>query len=293
MNLPRLEKHTTRVCAPSTDQFLVAMHPELSNSMSVKYITLITQTFLCLFALQLMAPVNAPAGYPEWQPPKAFIFGMPYIGHAVKPNRKGLVTEILKAVFEGAGYELEHQNLPYKRALTALKAGKIHCTLDVRDKQKGVVQGKTTMLIYDLAVAYLRKTGFKDIKELAGQRVAYMHGFDIQALLPVKIKPQQTYDLSSAFHMLDRGHVSYILDDDVLLKDAMFESKLASSQFAVTKLKAFEVRPIFPDTKEGRVLRDLYDKRMQEMIKNGDLWEILTASGLSKNGINNLKQLYQ
>ncbi|BCS89230.1 hypothetical protein PSDVSF_24720 [Pseudodesulfovibrio sediminis] len=221
------------------------------------------------------------SGYPEWQPPKAVIFGMPYLGQAVKKGGTGLVSSILKAVFDGAGYAFQHKDLPYKRALKNLRAGTIDCTLDIKDKQKGVAQAAKMLVAYDLAVAYLRTRGFKDIKELDGQRVAYLHGFDIQSVLPVQVKPQLSYDLSSAFHMLDRGHVTYIIDDEQLLKDALYESKLPTSAFMITKIRSMEVHPIFTDNEKGRKLRDVYDRRMREMTVSGELEDILKANGMS------------
>lgn len=233
--------------------------------------------------------MNLPAARAQktnpWNPRDICIFGMPTIGHAVKANGTGLITDILKEVFEPEHIDLNYVSLPYKRALEELTTGEIHCSLDVKDNRKGVLQGRATMVYYDLSVAYLRKTGWKGVESLAEQKVAYLHGFDIENFLSVKVHPQMVYDLSSAFHMLDRGHVAYVLDDGRLLEDAMYESKLSYGEFEISPIKSMEVRPIFTPTEKGRRFRDIYDRRIKEMIASGKLQEILRSNGLNKNSI--------
>lgn len=241
--------------------------------------------FILFLTLVLPAASSAVEENP-WKKQRVCIFGMPYIGHAVSQRGTGLLTSILKAVYQPDKIVLRHQPLPYKRALDELAEGKIQCSLDIKDNRKGFLQAKTTMAFYDLSVAYMfKESKWEGVKSLKDQKVAYLHGFDIENYLPVKFLPQLVYDLSSAYHMLDRGHATYILGDNELLKDAMYESKLPSYDFTISKIKSFEVRPIFSNTEEGRLYRDIYDRRMKEMIATGELATIMRENGLSKSGI--------
>lgn len=238
-----------------------------------------------LAALLLAANVVFAQSPDPWKARERCVFAMPYIGHAVKPDNKGLVNDILTAVYEYDDIELEHIAMPYKRSLEGLRTGEIDCTLDVKNNARDVLQGSLTIAFYDLSVAYMRTTPYKNVQSLKGQRAAYLHGFSLDAFLPVKINPQLVYDLSSAFHMLERDHVRFILGDNKLLEDAMYESKLPSHQFVITKLDSFEVNPIFADTSRGRELRDVYDRRMRKLIDSGKLAEIMRQNGLSASTI--------
>lgn len=210
---------------------------------------------------------------------------MPYLGYAVQKGERGVIIELLKTAFEGADIDFEHVPVPYSRALSEVREGTIQCTLDLKDNQKGVVQSDVTLVFYDLSVAYIRKEGFKDFNSMAGKRVAYMHGFDLVKFLPVKVKTQLVYDLSSGFHMLEREHVSYILGDDMLLRHAMLDSKLPALEYEVSVLKSYEVRVIFPPTEQGRRFRDTLDRRLREMLQSGEYAEILQDNGIDKKGI--------
>lgn len=224
--------------------------------------------------------VPAQAEENPWSRPTC-IFGMPNIGHAVQRGQTGLITDILNAVYKREGVVFRHETMPYARALQALAVGKIQCTLDV-GKQKIGLQPKSIIAFYDLSVAFMRGTEWKGPESLRGKKVAYLHGFDIAKILKLNVVPQLVYDLTSAFHMLDRGFASYILDDGRLLKDALFESRLPSYEFEVEHLKTFEVRPIFADTPDGRKFLEIYDRRIPEMIETGELDEIFTRYDLKK-----------
>lgn len=235
-------------------------------------------------ALDVLSASAEDAANP-WAKREECVFGMPYLGQVVRPRNQGALTAVLKAVYAYDGIDLRHEALPYERALEGLRQGAVDCTLVLKGDHKGVLQGETTLATYDLAAAYLRETGWVGIQSLKDQRVAYLHGFDLETLLPVPILPQLVYDLSSAYHMLERGHVTYVLDDVALLRDAMYDSQLPSSEFSITEFASYEVRPIFADTPKGRRLRDIYDRRMKVLIETGDFVDILKKNGMSAPGI--------
>lgn len=226
----------------------------------------------------------------EWTPRETCVFGMPYLGHAVKKGEQGLITEIIKTALEGADIDFEHDPLPYARALESVRDGTVHCTLDIKNNRKGYYQNEVTFAFYDLSVAYFRKDGFNGYSSMAGKRVAFMHGFDLEKFIPVKVKTQLVYDLSSGFHMLERGHVSYILGDDLLLRNAMFASKLPALEYEISGLDSYEVRVIFSPTEQGRRFRDILDRRLREMLASGELAEIQQEHGIGKAGIERVRK---
>lgn len=252
-------------------------------------------SFLCLVAVLLSALLLAAplvharhAGYPEWQKPKRCVFAMPYVGRAVLPDETGTVTEVLKEVFDRQDVDFEHRNLPYQRALAELERGVAHCTLVIKGHHDMEVLGGATIDIYDLAVAYRVKDGFKGVEAMEGKPVACLFGFDLKVLLPVKILVRTGFDLTSILHLLDRGHVDYVLDEASSIREAFLEAKLPTNEFGVHMLRTLEVHPAFASTDQGRAFRDIYDERMREMAKSGRLREILGDNGLGDKRIDQL-----
>lgn len=238
-----------------------------------------TILLILLFTCVMVSAMPVRAEYPEWQPPKQCLFGMPTLGQAVKAGNTGLITELLREIFEPEGYAVIHIDQPYNRALKALRMGSIHCSLGFKGENPDLPQGTATLAFYDLSVARAADDTYTGVESLTDQEVAHMHGFDVRAMLPVPIKERPAYDLSSAFNMLDRGHVRFVVGDNQLMLEAIFVAKLQPNEFAITKLKTMEVIPVFAPTEEGRTLRSIYDRRMKELITSGKMQQVIKANG--------------
>ncbi len=247
-----------------------------------------------LFALLLSAhPARAGATAPiapedDWSPVPVCVFGMPESGDAVRNDNTGFVTEVLRAALAPAGYDLIHRDIPYLRARDELSRGSIQCTLTSKGTPEGAGQARSVIIAYDLAVVYVSARGFSGLHDLAGQKVAHLYGHDFQRLLPVRIRPQTTYDRTSAIHMLDRGRVRYVVGEETMLKDAVRKSGLPSTEFGFSRFMSMDVVPLFAPTSEGIRLRDIFDRRMGEMAKSGELAAIYTRHGLPEDRIRHI-----
>lgn len=241
---------------------------------------------LLLLLSLLVLPPAASAQQPDpWAPRQQCLFGMPFLGYVVRPQQEGLINRMFQLLFEEEDVLFRHERMPYGKAVEGVQNGTIHMTLDMAPSREGVVTGAATLLTYDLAAAYKFETGFEGVESLEGKRVAYLNGIDVYRFLPVKIQQEPVYDLGSGFHKLDGDLVDYLLGDVDLLREAMLEVQLPSGQIVITYFKTFNVRPIFTDSEEGRMLRDIYDRRMEEVIENGDLVKLVREEGMSQEGI--------
>ncbi|MBG0790202.1 MAG: transporter substrate-binding domain-containing protein [Desulfovibrionaceae bacterium] len=244
-----------------------------------------------LGALLVACAWTAPAcasDYPEWQKPLRCVFGMPYIGRSVKPCETGMITEVLKEVFEQADVEFEHRNMPFLNTRQALKKGTIDCTLALDDAHETTIRGTAAIALYDLAVAHRIENEFEGVEDLKGQRVACIYGFDLQRLVPVDMLVQTAYHRVSVFQLLDRGHVKYVLDEESLLEEALLAAKLPTPEFDIARIKTLKVRVIFAPTEKGRRFQALYDSRMKEVAASGRMRAILRDNGMREVNIDRL-----
>jgi ABC-type amino acid transport substrate-binding protein len=216
------------------------------------------------------------------------VFGMPESGDAVHRDDLGYITEVLRAALAPAGYNLVHKDMPYLRARKELTKGRIQCSLSNRDSAAQTAPARAIIAACDLTVTYRTADGFSGINDLADQKVAHLFGFDFQQLLPVPIRPQTTYDRTSAIHMLDRGHARYVIGEETLLKEAVRQSGLPMTEFGFSRFMCMDVIPIFAPTAEGYRLRDIFDKRMTEMAASGELAAIFRKYGLPEERIRHI-----
>jgi polar amino acid transport system substrate-binding protein len=236
----------------------------------------------------MLPSVTVAANNTEWPGRHEVRFAMPDLGKALSGDSKCIIMDILRAIYEPEYLDVKHVAIPYPRAIKETRSGEFHMTLDIQPS-KGLLSARTPIVPYDLSACYFRgRTEWKGLKSLKGQRVAYLYGFDLYTLLPVEFSRQIVYDLSSAFHLLDRGDIAFILDDHVLLKDAMSESGFSSHLFEISIIKHFKVTPQFSDTPEGRKYLAMYDRRMKELLQSGELTDIYLQAEFSNDEIEKL-----
>ncbi|MDD3312712.1 transporter substrate-binding domain-containing protein [Pseudodesulfovibrio sp.] len=246
------------------------------------------RTALALIPLVLLlcaaapAQAEAPPTDDPWAAKPVCNFGMPYLGRAVLPRQAGMITAILQRVFEPEGVVLRHRAMPYHRAVAEVEQGDIQCTLSIGDAPPRLLRAAHPVFLYDLAAARLTATEWQGPASLADKRVAYLHGFDLAAILKVRLTPQLVYDLSSAFPLLEQGFVAYILGERGLLEAARRDSGLHSHLCVIEPIRTLPTYPVFAPTEAGRAFRDFYDRRMRALAASGDLAEILAQSGLSE-----------
>ncbi|WP_319582486.1 transporter substrate-binding domain-containing protein [uncultured Pseudodesulfovibrio sp.] len=234
------------------------------------------------------ASMDPQAADDDWDGPPVCVFGMPESGFAVSGNDSGYITEVLRTALAPAGYALIHKDMPYVRARGELAKGHIQCCLSKKGAAQQATAAHSIIAACDLAVTYRLADGFSGLNDLTDQKVAHLYGYDFQQLLPVPIRPQTTYDRTSAIHMLDRRHVRYVVGEESLLKEAVLETGLPLTEFGFVRFMSMDVIPIFPPNAEGYRLRDIYDKRMTEMAKSGELAAIFRKYGLPEDRIQHI-----
>ncbi|SOB58501.1 protein of unknown function [Pseudodesulfovibrio profundus] len=254
--------------------------PMLAFCVHLHDIATVKQYLIIIFTLLMAVTAFAQEDDP-WVPREVCVFGMPYVGRAVQPGQAGLYTEILQSVYEDEGIGFKHKSLPYPRALQSVTDSRIQCTLSVRDQFNDVVQGAVSLALYDLVAVHFRSTDFTGVDSLRDKRVAYLNGFDWQEYITVKMSPQEVYDLGFAFQMLDRGHVEYIIGDKDQLLEALPRSGIQLSDLRISPITTLEVCPIFSPSESGRRLKEVYDRRMQELVDSGALDHIYQRHGVN------------
>ena len=244
------------------------------------------KVFLGALCALLLSAQLAPAGSDA--PGATCVFGMPESGYAVRKDNTGFITEVLRAAFSQAGYDLVHRDIPYPRARGELADGRIQCTLSAKGATDSGVAARCVIAACDLSVAYLASDAYTGLEDLADQKVAHLFGFDFQMLLPVRIRPEPTYDRTLAIQMLERGRVRFVIGEDTMIREAIHQAGLSVAEFGITRFMSLDVVPIFTPNTEGFRLRDIFDRRMSEMAASGELTAIFRKYGLPEDRIRHI-----
>ncbi len=203
---------------------------------------------------------------------KLIIASEHYPGY-VNLDNSGLYVEIIKHVYSNVDIKIEITN--YARAINLVKTKKAHFWLGAYKNEQNYALYPKYHFDHDrLAVAFNPdKNQWRGQSSLANKNVAWVKGYDFEKLLKVPYEKYLSVDLTTALKLLKSNRVDYVIDDIVELKNNdEYDEQLNYKVFA--KLGLY---PAFQNTPLGNSLKELWDKRMAELIASGELADIFAS----------------
>ncbi|USD42369.1 ABC transporter substrate-binding protein [Vibrio sp. SCSIO 43135] len=204
-------------------------------------------------------------------------------------NHSGIVTDIVKAVFDGSDYELAYHTYPFNRMITVLEAGGEENWVTYGSPNWGSVQAEnlSDKPIYTVRHTLVTSTkspfNFADMSSLNGKGVVLLHGFDYPELIPYIEKGDvaeiRVKNYQSAFRVIQRtageaafvemsSRVSYNLDKLQLDRDLyrMEPFSLVIPDYYIHLAFSKQMKP---------EIQDFINDRLEEMRTSGELDDII------------------
>ncbi|WEM45331.1 transporter substrate-binding domain-containing protein (plasmid) [Photobacterium sp. DA100] len=129
-------------------------------------------------------------------------------------NHRGIVTDIVKTIFEESPYEIEYHTYPFNRMITLLEAGGESNWITYGSPSWGGVQAEnlSDSPIYNVHHVLLSSNStpfnFNTMQDLEDKVVVLLHGFDYPQLEPYiekgDIEELRVKDYSAAFRVIDK-----------------------------------------------------------------------------------------
>ncbi len=204
----------------------------------------------------------------------------------------GVYWEIVKAVYEPVGIKVETEVLPWKRAdVMTLNKKKDAIAGDYYYKDK---VGKEFLYpswhfsVEDDIVAIFKASAISDwdsngIKSMADKTVGWIrgYGFDTSDWLAVKVNKYELNNLLQGIKMLQGGRIDVLIDYSSSLKIESKKAKIdLSNDFKSQTIKMGEKLFLkFANTEQSKKLIKIYDKRMTELAKSGEIEKIFKKWG--------------
>ncbi|MBN2651248.1 MAG: transporter substrate-binding domain-containing protein [Spirochaetales bacterium] len=198
----------------------------------------------------------------------------------------GLFFDILRAVYEPVGYRLDIQFMPWKRALTLVQVAEADLIIGFYYNESDLYRfcyPKWPFKIEE-TVAVFKKERVKNwngISTLHGQSVLWPRGYNYHLFLGDVVPKWSEVECSQqGLKMIEVDRALFFLDasDDLLIA---FE-KLGFSReiYAIEVILSENLYYAFTLSPRGQKLADLYDQRIQVLIKSGELKKIFEKNGV-------------
>ncbi|WPN46657.1 transporter substrate-binding domain-containing protein [Pseudomonas sp. P8_241] len=183
----------------------------------------------------------------------------------------GLGWDVLRHVFEPAGVKVDIRSEPYVRSMGLAERGEVDaCVGSYGNESKGVLYPRwnfDTDHIYALGLA---SSPVPTPETLGNYRLAWVRGYDFQDYLPNVHRYDEVIRRTGIVSMLTHNRADFYIDAltevDFVLNRAKDPSQLRRTHIAELPLYL-----CFAKTDKARTLMALFDQRMEQLVKNGEL----------------------
>lgn len=203
---------------------------------------------------------------------------------------KGFFSAIVREAFKRAGYEIQIEFQPWKRALESTKKGSYDGLLGVyftEERTDFLAYSEPVLDIKDVFVAMDKKhLDYQELEELRSLSVAAVRGsLYADELNKLGFKVIESNDDLQAFRMLGRGRVDLVLSGEkhyLHLMDTEAELKQYKDSFVILT-KPYATNPLFVPIRRSKenshIIIQAFNEALSDMKQDGSFKTIIQAAG--------------
>jgi len=184
---------------------------------------------------------------------------------------QGMGWDILREVFEPEGVKLEIRSVPYTRSTGLVQRGEVDVQVGAyRDETEGVLYPKWHYDVDHIYALGLMSKPTPTLATLGNYRLIWMRGYEYNNYLPNIRRFNEIHRAVGILPMLIHDRADFYIDALMEIQDVLSKAD-NPQQFRLTPLINLPLYLGFANTENGRALRALYDRRMEVLVKNGQL----------------------
>lgn len=183
----------------------------------------------------------------------------------------GVAWDVLRKVFEPAGVKVVTQSAPYSRAVGLVKRGEADAWVgSYKDENDDNLYPRWH---FDMDHIYALGLAGKPVPtpENVGQyRLAWVRGYDYASYLPNVHNFREVQRREGILPMLEHDRVDFYIDAQTEVDYVLGQSP-NPERFRSTHVAELPLYLAFTRSEQGKALSALFDKRMAELVRSGEL----------------------
>lgn len=220
-----------------------------------------------LFGLIASLPLLAQAQ----QPTEIRLASEPWPEHS-EADGTGLAWDILRAVYEPEGVRLVITSVPYTRSVGLAQSGKVDGWVGAyRDEVEGMHYPRWHYDADQVHALGLPSSPDVRLETIGDYRLAWMRGYAFEQAFPQIRRYREVDSRAGVPEMLQLGHIDYFIDAAAELELVFEESGADPGGFKQSPLGPIPLYIGFGTTPEAKALAELFDARMDVLVRNGSL----------------------
>ncbi|SFX76435.1 MULTISPECIES: ABC transporter substrate-binding protein [unclassified Pseudomonas] len=184
---------------------------------------------------------------------------------------KGMAWDILREVFEPEGVRLEIRSVPYTRSIGLVQRGEADVQVGAYlDESEGVLYPKWH---YDVDHIYALGLASKPTPTLAtigNYRLVWMRGYEYNNYLPNIRRFNEIHRSVGILPMLLHDRADFYIDALMEIEDVLSKAD-NPQQYKLSPLINLPLYLGFANTENGKALSALFDRRMEILVRSGQL----------------------
>lgn len=183
----------------------------------------------------------------------------------------GLAWDVLRKVFEPVGVKLDIRTVPYTRSIGLVQLKEVDALVgSYRDEAPQVLYPQWNFDSDHIYALGLANSPEPTQATLGKYRLAWVRGYRYENYLPNIKRYNQIERRSGILSMLRQGRADYYIDARTEV-EAVVRDAADPAQYRYSHLAELPLFLGFADTPQARTLMALYDRRMAQLVKSGEL----------------------
>ncbi|WAB98650.1 MULTISPECIES: ABC transporter substrate-binding protein [Pseudomonas] len=183
----------------------------------------------------------------------------------------GVAWDVLRKVFEPAGVKVVAKSAPYSRAVGLVKRGEADAWVgSYKDENEDNLYPRWH---FDMDHIYALGLASKPVPTLdtVGQyRLAWVRGYDYGSYLPNVKEAREIQRREGILPMLEHDRVDFYIDA-LTEVDYVLGQTSQPERFRRTHVAELPLYLAFARNEHGKALSELFDRRMAELVRSGEL----------------------
>ncbi|MFJ4052500.1 MULTISPECIES: substrate-binding periplasmic protein [unclassified Pseudomonas] len=183
----------------------------------------------------------------------------------------GVAWDVLRKVFEPAGVKVVAKSAPYSRAVGLVKRGEADAWVgSYKDENEDNLYPRWH---FDMDHIYALGLASKPVPTLdtVGQyRLAWVRGYDYGSYLPNVKAAREIQRREGILPMLEHDRVDFYIDA-LTEVDYVLGQTSQPERFRRTHVAELPLYLAFARNEHGKALSELFDRRMAELVRSGEL----------------------
>ena len=183
----------------------------------------------------------------------------------------GVAWDVLRKVFEPAGVEVVTQSAPYSRAVGLVKRGEADAWVgSYKEENDDNLYPRWHFDMDHIYALGLASKPAPTLDTIGKYRLAWVRGYDYGSYLPNVREFRGIQRREGILPMLEHDRVDYYIDA-LTEVDYVLGQASQPERFRRTHVAELPLYLAFARNDQAKALCDLFDKRMKELVRSGEL----------------------